>query len=266
MTRGLPCVSHLPPLPQHCMRCTATPTCASSRPHCATKMMPASWRWCRTSPPPPNVGALGALVNTLPDLLTSVAIESPALHAAIASWIGTDAGVAILGEWVKVAPIGQEASHAATLVNAVRCTLCEPWAAVALIVPSDASATLLRETWNIARVVRRWRQTTCDHPTAWAVELTPAERDRMMNTRSNVPAAAAFCLPWLPEKCARCLRRCITRHPHPPWRHPRSAHPTCATRRSQYADAPGGCNGHGCGMDGGRAAPTRQSQKCHPCR
>jgi hypothetical protein len=74
----------------------------------------------------PIVSALGALGSWLPDILTPDECASPALSAAIASLIGTDAGNYILGSWAEVAPAGWGASHAADVIDAVRCNRCAP--------------------------------------------------------------------------------------------------------------------------------------------
>jgi uncharacterized membrane protein YeaQ/YmgE (transglycosylase-associated protein family) len=74
----------------------------------------------------PVIGALGALAGKVPDLLTPGAIESPALHAAIAALIGTDAGDRVLPSWAWVAPAGWGASHTAALIDAVQRNRCEP--------------------------------------------------------------------------------------------------------------------------------------------
>jgi hypothetical protein len=148
------------------------------------------------------IGALGALAGGLPNLLTPAMCASSALHAAIASWIGTDAGVAILGEWAKVAPVGWGTSFAAALINAVRHNRCAPWAAAALLGPSDSSATLLIQTGDIAHAVQRWGQTTPDNPTAWMESLSLTERKRLLHALSAKPFIAASCLPWLPAEHA----------------------------------------------------------------
>ena len=153
----------------------------------------------------PIVGALGALAGKVPDLLIPGAIESPALHAAIAALIGTDAGDRVLEAWAWVAPAGWGALHDAALINAVHNNRCAPWVAAALIGPCDASAALLSRTWDIARAVQRWGRTTPDHPTAWMEGLSSTERKRLVNmlapNGASVPSAAAICLPWLPRHC-----------------------------------------------------------------
>ena len=145
----------------------------------------------------PVVGALGALAGGLLDLLTPAMCASPALHAAIASLIGTDAGARILPWWAAVAPAGWGASHADALIDAVRHSRCEPWTAAALIGPTNDAAALLTWPWDIARAVRYWGQATPDHPTAWMDNLTPAEQDRLLDAFHSSPNAASDCLPWL---------------------------------------------------------------------
>jgi len=147
----------------------------------------------------PVIGALGALAGELPNLLTPDECASPALAAAVASLIGTDAGNYILGSWAEVAPAGWGASHAYALINAVRVGRCPRWAAAALIGPCDANAALLTRAGDIARAVQRWGQTTPDDPTAWMNALTPAERDRLRKALHGYPSGAVSCLPWLPE-------------------------------------------------------------------
>jgi len=149
----------------------------------------------------PLVGALGALAGWATGVLSPAVIESPDLAAAVASLTGTAAGVAILGAWAEVAPIGWGATHAAALIDAVQRNRCASWAAAALIGPGDVSAALLHESWEIAIVIRRWGQTTPDDPTAWMDDLSPTKRDRLLDALRADPAAA-FCLPWLPTGCA----------------------------------------------------------------
>jgi hypothetical protein len=146
----------------------------------------------------PIVGALGMLVGRLPDLLPSAMRDSPALAAAVASLIGTDAGQRVLPTWVEVAPIGWGATHAAALIDTVQHRDCDPWVAAALIGPCDASAALLTESLETALAIQRWGRTTPDAPTAWMDDLTPAERDRLLDSLRHAPDAAARCLPWLP--------------------------------------------------------------------
>ena len=112
------------------------------------------------------VSAPGALAGGLPDILTPAECASPALAAAIASLIGTDAGQHVLPTWTEVAPVGWGASHAAALIDAVRRTRCTPWAAGALIGPTNDAAALLTCPDDIAHAVRRWGQATPDDPTA----------------------------------------------------------------------------------------------------
>jgi len=145
----------------------------------------------------PVISALGALACGLPSLLPPGMTDSPALHAAIASLIGTDTGERILPTWATVAPVGWGASHAATLIDAVQHDRCSHWAAAALIGPSDNSAVLLTWSDDIACAVRRWGQATPNAPTAWMDELTLAERNRLLDALHHTPDAAV-CLPWLP--------------------------------------------------------------------
>ena len=150
----------------------------------------------------PVVGAHGALAGALPDLLTPAVRDSPALSAAIASLIGTEAGNDILKAWADVAPVGWGASHTDALIDAVRCNRCRPWAAAALIGPSADAASLLYETWDIVRAIRWWGQATPDDPTAWMDDLASAERDRLVHALRTVPGNAAACCPWLPDAIA----------------------------------------------------------------
>jgi len=138
----------------------------------------------------------------LPSLLPPGMTDSPALHAAIASLIGTDAGARILPWWAEVAPIGWGADHAAALIDAVRHHRCARWAAAALIGPCDASIALLTEPWDIAFVVRRWGQTTPDNPTAWIDSLTQTQRQQLLSMISSDSYTRASCLPWLPVEYA----------------------------------------------------------------
>jgi len=153
----------------------------------------------------PVIGALGALAGEVPDLLVPGAIESPALHAAIASLIGTDVGERVLEVWAEVAPAGWGAPHATALIDAVRDAHCAPWVAAALIGPCDASAALLSQTWDIARAVQHWGRTPLDLPTAWMEGLSSTEWKRLVNmltsNGSSALSAAAICLPWLPRHC-----------------------------------------------------------------
>ena len=108
------------------------------------------------------ISALGALAGERPDFLAPDIRTSPALSAAVASLIETDAGEHILPIWVEIAPAGWGATHAAALIDAVRVGCCRRWAAAALIGPCDASAALLSQTWDIAHAVQRWGRR---HPT-----------------------------------------------------------------------------------------------------
>jgi hypothetical protein len=155
----------------------------------------------------PVISALGALACGLPSLLPPGMTDSPALHAAIASLIGTDTGERILPTWATVAPVGWGASHAATLIDAVQHDRCSHWAAAALIGPSDNSAVLLTWSDDIACAVRRWGQATPNAPTAWMQHLTPAERNRLVDTLRRDPKDAACGLPWLPVKHAAAIIR-----------------------------------------------------------
>jgi len=149
----------------------------------------------------PSIRVLGALAGRLLALLTPGAIESPSLHAALASLIGTDAGNRILKAWADVAPVGWGESHAAALIDAVRSDRCPPWAAAALIGPTENAAALLHEPWEMTAAIRRWGEATSDDPTAWMDALTPTERDRLLDALRHAPDAAE-CLPWLPEELA----------------------------------------------------------------
>ena len=150
----------------------------------------------------PVVGALGALAGGVPDLLTPAVCAAPALAAAIASLIGTDAGNHILPWWAGIAPAGWGADHADALIDAVRHHRCARWAAAALIGPCDASIALLTEPWYIAFVVRRWGQTTPDNPTAWIDSLTQTQRQQLLSRISSDSYTRASCLPWLPVEYA----------------------------------------------------------------
>jgi hypothetical protein len=77
--------------------------------------------------------------------------NSPALHAAVASLIETQAGEHILETWADVAPADWGVSHTTTLINAVHAERCSRWTAAALIGPCDASAALLWSTSHIER-------------------------------------------------------------------------------------------------------------------
>jgi hypothetical protein len=147
----------------------------------------------------PIIGALGALAGERPDLLAPDIRTSPALSAAVASLIGTNASNGILPTWAKVAPTGWGVAHATALFDAVQRNRCPRRAAAALIGPCDASAALLSQTWDIAHTVPCWGQATPDTPTAWMDALTPTERDRLLDALRLVPESAVACLPWLPE-------------------------------------------------------------------
>ena len=156
----------------------------------------------------PVISALGALAGWTPGLLTPITptdVESPSLHAAVVSLIGTNAGEHILRSWADVAPAGWGASHAAALLDAVRARHCLYPVAATLIGPCDTSAMLLRGSWEIAAAIRRWGQATPNDPTAWKDALTPAERDRLLDALCDNPIAAVRALPWLPEEHAALL-------------------------------------------------------------
>jgi len=131
----------------------------------------------------------------------------PPLHTAVISLIGTDVGERVLEAWAEVAPAGWGAPHATALIDAVRDAHCAPWAAAALIGPCDTSATLLTQTDDIARAVRRWGQTTPDHPTAWTEDVRLIERERLLSALDDEPFVAASCLPWLPMGSAATIAR-----------------------------------------------------------
>ena len=150
----------------------------------------------------PVVGALGALAGGLPDVIPPAMRDSPALSPAIASLIGANASACILPMWAAVAPAGWGASHAADLIDAVRRTRCTPWAAGALIGPTNDAAALLTCPDDIAHAVRRWGQATPDDPTAWMNHLASAERDRLVHALRTAPNNAAVCWPWLPDAIA----------------------------------------------------------------
>jgi hypothetical protein len=150
----------------------------------------------------PVVGALGALAGGLPYFLTPDECASPALSTAIASLIGTNTGARILPWWAEVAPAGWGASHADALIDAVRHGRCGPWAAGALIGPTNDAAALLTCPDDIAHAVRRWGQATPNDPTAWMDDLASAERDRLVHALRTAPNNAAACWPWLPDAIA----------------------------------------------------------------
>jgi hypothetical protein len=153
----------------------------------------------------PIIGALGALAGGCPELLSPAMRQAPALSAAVASLIGTDEGRRVLPTWVKVAPAGWGAPHAAALIDAVQRDCCPRWAAAALIGPCDASAALLTWSDHVARTVQCWGQATPNAPTAWMQHLTPAERNRLVDTLHRDPKDAACGLPWLPVKHAAAI-------------------------------------------------------------
>jgi uncharacterized membrane protein YeaQ/YmgE (transglycosylase-associated protein family) len=148
----------------------------------------------------PVVGALGALVSVLPNLLTPAECNSPALSAAVASLIGTEAGQCILPWWADVAPAGWGASHVTALIDAVRDNRCPPWAAAALIGPCDTSAALLIQMEDIAPAIQRWGQANLDAPTSWTNHLASAERDRFLKALRGDSYDIERCLPCLPAE------------------------------------------------------------------
>jgi len=174
-----------------------------------------NWRFARIPALAPDVdpvvGALGALAGGLPDLLTPDECASPALSAAIASLIGTEAGNNILKAWADVAPVGWGASHTDALIDAVRVGRCSRGAAAALIGSTNDTAALLTCPDDIAHAVRRWGQATPDDPTAWMDALKPTERDRLLDALRAAPNAADFCLPWLPMPYATDIADAIDR-------------------------------------------------------
>jgi len=190
--------------------------------------------------------------------------DSPAFHATIASLIGTRVGSYVLDSWAKVAPVGWGASHADALRDAVQGNRCDPWVAAAPIGPTDETAALLHRPQEIADAIRRWGQATPEDPTAWVDRLEETQRKRLLGTLCADLAAAASCLPWLPEANAddvannvvtnikhpnraadlppkltplRCrsfsraqrLRCRIPRRPHQACRYPVGAHPARQT-------------------------------------
>jgi hypothetical protein len=143
----------------------------------------------------PVIGALGALAGALPDML------APTVHVptrtSIASLHEADAENSML-ENLEIGTLArQSAVRADALITAAQNNSCESWAAAALLGPSDASAALLTGSWNTARTVRHWGQSTPDNPTAWMNKLTPAERDRLLATLHTHLADAVYCMPWL---------------------------------------------------------------------
>jgi hypothetical protein len=155
----------------------------------------------------PIIGALGALAGGCPELLSPAMRQAPALSAAVASLIGTDAGDCVLPTWARVASTGWGVAHADALIDAVQRDRCPRWTAAALIGPCDASAALLIWTEDIARAVPCWGKATPDDPTAWMNHLASANRDRLVNALRASPNAAVACLPWLPEECAATICR-----------------------------------------------------------
>jgi hypothetical protein len=160
-----------------------------------------NWRFARIPALAPDVdpvvGALGALAGGLPDVIPPAVRDSPALHAAIASLIGTRVGWYVLDLWAEIAPAGRGASHAAALIDAVRIGRCSRGAAAALIGPTNDAVALLRESWDIALAIRCWGQATPDDPTAWMNHVTPAELNRFLDVLCLANITAARCLPWL---------------------------------------------------------------------
>jgi len=174
-----------------------------------------NWRFARIPALAPDVdpvvGALGALAGGLPDLLTPDECASPALSAAIASLIGTEAGNNILKAWADVAPVGWGASHTDALIDAVRVGRCSRGAAAALIGPTNDTAALLTCPDDIAHAVRRWGQATPDDPTAWMNHVTPAELNRFLDVLCPANIIAARCLPWLSAEHAARVSKYIYR-------------------------------------------------------
>jgi hypothetical protein len=146
----------------------------------------------------PIIGAPGALAGERPDLLAPDIRTSPALSAAVASLIGTNASNGILPTWAKVAPTGWGVAHATALFDAVQRNRCPRRAAAALIGPCDASAALLSQTWDIAHTIQCWGQATPDTPTAWMDALKPKEYNRLLDALCAAPNTADFRLPCLP--------------------------------------------------------------------
>jgi len=160
----------------------------------------------------PVISALGALAGGLPDVIPSAGRDSPALHAAIASLIGTDAGARILPWWAEVAPAGWGASHAAALIDAVQRDRCPCWAAASLIGPTNDAAALLHRPQEIADAIRRWGQATSEDPTAWVDCLAETQRTRLLSALCADHDAAASCLPWLPEANASDVANNVVTH------------------------------------------------------
>ena len=158
-----------------------------------------NWRFARipalTPGGDPVIGVLGALAGALPDVLPLHMLESPALSAAVASLIETDASEHILPIWADVAPARWGASHAAALIDVGRRNRCEPWVAAALISSSATSAALVRRAEDIPHVIRHWGKTPPDDPITWMNHLASAERDWLLNALRKSPAAAVRSLP-----------------------------------------------------------------------
>jgi len=153
----------------------------------------------------PVIGAPGALAGDLPVLLSPNLRDSPALHAAIASLIGTKAGSGILKLWTGVTPAEWGTTHADALIDTVHHNRCEPWVAATLIGPSATSVALLLHGHAIAHAIQRWRQANPDDPTVWMHVLPHPDRDRLLDALRACLDAAARCLLWLPTKCAERL-------------------------------------------------------------
>ena len=145
------------------------------------------------------ISALGALAGERPDFLAPDIRTSPALSAAVASLIGTNAGACVLPTWARVASTGWGVAHADALIDAVHDNRCPRWAAAALIGPTGNAAALLHKPWEMADAIRCWGLMTPDDPMAWMDALAPAERDRLLGDLRANHDSAAICLPWLPE-------------------------------------------------------------------
>ena len=177
-----------------------------SHPHCVTKKTPMCWRLRQTSIPSSVRSAHWQ--SDWPSLLPPGMTNSPALHAAVASLIGTQAGEHILETWADVAPADWGVSHTTTLINAVHAERCSRWTAAALIGPCDASAALLWSTSHIERTIQCWGSATPNVPTAWMDGLSSTERERLLDALDAEPFFAASCLPWLPtERSQRAIRK-----------------------------------------------------------
>ena len=153
----------------------------------------------------PVIGALGALAGGLPDVIPPAVRDSPALHAAIASLIGTRVGWYVLDLWAEIAPAGRGASHAAALIDAAQRDRCPRWAAAALIGSTNDAVALLHDSWDIALAIRRWGQATPDLPTAWMNHVPPAKLNRFLEELCSANVIAARCLPWLSAEHAARL-------------------------------------------------------------